>query len=442
VKSRSRTRVAAAAATLIAVVAMAACAGGAGSPSPSGAAGSPDLSGSPASLPPAAKGTAKIGLLAPITGETAADGEEMVRGATIAVDEINAAGGACGYNLELVIGDAVNLQADAVTSQIQRISADPDVNMILTGYASTDFFEVETLARQGMPYMVAGNPASTKAMVEKEPGLYDMFWNFAPSFDVYGPGFADWVESIIASGQFTPKNRSYYLVNSDNAYSNDIANSMVKAFDERGWTQVGKDVTPDSPINDWRSIVSKIKTAAPDLIINTDYKTGNEATFLDQFLQSPTNALLYLEYGPSVPEFLELTGDKSTGVSYALAGGPVDSLPGTQAIRQKFRDNYNVETGLYGIYLYEMIHLYADALTKVCDPTDRAAIGAALGEANKQIAMGQLIFDPATHLGVNAGPSGTDGQPFQIYQIWDGEYVEVAPEPYKTGDFQLPPWFK
>ena len=124
-KSRFRTRVTASAATLIAAVLAASCAGGGGTPSPSGGAGSPDASGSPASSPPAAKGTAKIGLLAPITGETAADGEEMVRGATIAVNEINAAGGADGYQLELVVGDAVNIQADAITSAIQRITADP-----------------------------------------------------------------------------------------------------------------------------------------------------------------------------------------------------------------------------------------------------------------------------------------------------------------------------
>jgi branched-chain amino acid transport system substrate-binding protein len=400
------------------------------------------LAGEVAGQSDAPKGTVKIGLLAPLTGDAAADGEEMVRGATIAVDEINAAGGVEGYQLELVVGDAVNMQSDAITSAIARITADPAVGMMITGYASVDFFEIEIMGRMGMPYLVAGSPASTAAIVAKDPSLYGGVWNLAPSFDVYGPGFSDWLESEIADGSFTPTTRGFYLVNSDNAYSNDIADSMVTAFTEKGWTEVGRDVTPDSPISDWRSIISKIDTAQPDLIINTDYKVGNEATFLEQFLQSPSNSLLYLEYGPSVPEFLELTADSSTGVSYALAGGPVDSLERTQRIRQAFRDAYGVETGLYGIYVYEEVYLYADALGVVKDPTDKAGIGAALGATNKEIAMGQLIFDQATHLGLNAGPSGTDGQPFQIYQLWQGDRVEVAPPPYKTGEFQLPPWFE
>jgi branched-chain amino acid transport system substrate-binding protein len=419
---------------MLVAAALLGCQPGASSPASSDA--SPTGSGAASGDP------IKLGLLAPLTGEVAADGEEQVRGAQIAVDEINADGGVLGRPLELVVGDAVNQQSDAVTSAIQRISADPDVHMFFTGYASNDFFETETLGRMGYPYLVAGNPAATKALFEANPDALATVWNLAPSFDVYGPGFVAWLEAIIEAGDFTPVNRSYYLVNSDNSYSNDIANSMVAALDGAGWTKVGEDITPDAPINDWRAIISKIQTAAPDLIVNTDYKVANEATFMDQFLQSPTNALVYLEYGPSVPEFLELTGDKSTGVSYALAGGPVDSLERTQHIREQFQEQYGVETGLYGIYLYEEVYLLADAITEVGDPTDRAAIAAALGETDKEIAMGQLRFDPATHLGVNAGPSGTDGQPFQIYQIWDGEYVEVAPEIYATGSFQLPPWFE
>ncbi|MCK1379132.1 ABC transporter substrate-binding protein, partial [Bradyrhizobium sp. 24] len=43
---------------------------------------------------------AKIGVLAPLTGSTAADGKEMVDGAKLAVDEINAGGGVAGYKLQ------------------------------------------------------------------------------------------------------------------------------------------------------------------------------------------------------------------------------------------------------------------------------------------------------------------------------------------------------
>ena len=47
----------------------------------------------------------KIGSAGPMTGQYAAFGEQLRRGATMAVEEINAAGGVNGQKLELLIGD-------------------------------------------------------------------------------------------------------------------------------------------------------------------------------------------------------------------------------------------------------------------------------------------------------------------------------------------------
>src|SRR5215475_15385582 len=47
----------------------------------------------------------KIGSAGPMTGQYAAFGEQLKRGATMAIEEINAAGGVNGQKLELLIGD-------------------------------------------------------------------------------------------------------------------------------------------------------------------------------------------------------------------------------------------------------------------------------------------------------------------------------------------------
>ena len=47
----------------------------------------------------------KIGSAGPMTGQYAAFGEQLRKGATMAVEEINAAGGVNGQKLELLIGD-------------------------------------------------------------------------------------------------------------------------------------------------------------------------------------------------------------------------------------------------------------------------------------------------------------------------------------------------
>ena len=47
----------------------------------------------------------KIGSAGPMTGQYAAFGEQLKRGAEMAVEEINAAGGVNGQKVQLIIGD-------------------------------------------------------------------------------------------------------------------------------------------------------------------------------------------------------------------------------------------------------------------------------------------------------------------------------------------------
>src|SRR5918997_4399924 len=56
-------------------------------------------------LPAAAQETVKFGLVAAMSGQSAKSGEAIVRGLSIAIDEINAKGGVLGRKVELVVRD-------------------------------------------------------------------------------------------------------------------------------------------------------------------------------------------------------------------------------------------------------------------------------------------------------------------------------------------------
>ncbi|WP_246191376.1 ABC transporter substrate-binding protein [Aureimonas leprariae] len=85
---------------------------------------------------PATAAVVKIGLLAPLTGPASADGQEFQRGAQLAIDEMNKAGGLDGNTFELAVGDVKDQSAGNVTSAVERLLGDPDVHFTLTGYAS------------------------------------------------------------------------------------------------------------------------------------------------------------------------------------------------------------------------------------------------------------------------------------------------------------------
>src|SRR3954451_19332255 len=56
-------------------------------------------------LPARAPDTIKLGLVAAMSGQSAKSGEAIVRGLSLAIDEINAKGGIRGQKLELLVRD-------------------------------------------------------------------------------------------------------------------------------------------------------------------------------------------------------------------------------------------------------------------------------------------------------------------------------------------------
>lgn len=388
---------------------------------------------------PALADTVKIGLLVQLTGASSADGQEIVQAVQMAIDEANAAGGIEGHTFELLVGDTRDGSASDVTAAVERILGDPDVHFVAAGYASLTSFEIDNMAEAEMPYILSGPSGQTRGIIQADPEKYWCCWSLMPAFEAYNTDVTRLVDKLAAANavKLNPT-KSVALISSDNAYSSTIYDGMRKEFGVSGWTQTVDEVVPFGEVNDWRTILSKVRQTPPDLVVNLDYLPANSASFLNQFMESPTKSLVFLQYAPSVPEFIKLTGQKSEGVIYDLIGGPIanDKNPRGLEVTGKFKQKYNVETGTYGTVLYETINLYFDALRQVKDPSDHKAIAEAISAADKPVAQGRLKFDPKTHLAIQ----GDDYFPIQFYQIQDGNRVLISPEKYATGTFKAPAW--
>ncbi len=121
------------------------------------------------SMGAAAADEIKIGVLAPLTGPSASDGEEYVRGVTWAVEEANAKGGVAGHTFKVEVADVGDQSAANVTSATERLLGTKGVEVILTGYASLSMFEVDLMAEANMPYLSAGPSPLFAAIVSKNP---------------------------------------------------------------------------------------------------------------------------------------------------------------------------------------------------------------------------------------------------------------------------------
>ncbi|MEM9048769.1 MAG: ABC transporter substrate-binding protein [Pseudomonadota bacterium] len=390
---------------------------------------------------PAAADTIKIGLLAPVTGPSAADGQDFVDGLAWAIEEANAKGGIAGYTFEMVVADVKDHSAANVSSAVERLLGTDGVEVILTGYASLSMFEVDMMAEAGMPYIAAGPSPSFAAITTQAIEEYWCCWSFTASFKGYETDVRPAIEALAARGEITLRDKTVAIISSDNAYSKTISEGMKVSFEEGGWTVVVDELVPFGEVGDWRAILAKVRETNPDLVINTDYLPGNSALFLNQFLEAPTESLVFLQYAPSVPEFVKLTGENSNGVLYNLINAPLnsDGWPRGQMLTTAFVEKYGREPGPYGTGLYEMGWIYFDALAKTGDPADREAVAAAIGTIKKPTAAGNLEFDPATHVAIQSN----DHIPVSFWQIQtDGARVLFEPNVYANGSFQLPPWLQ
>ncbi len=390
------------------------------------------------SMGAAAADEIKIGVLAPLTGPSASDGEEYVRGVTWAVEEANAKGGVAGHTFKVEVADVGDQSAANVTSATERLLGTKGVEVILTGYASLSMFEVDLMAEANMPNLSAGPSPLFAAIVAKKPDHYSCCWSYTADFTGYVTDVLPAVEGLAKSGAISLKTKKVAMISSDNPYSKGISEGMKGLFKAAGWTITVDELVPFGEVSDWRAILAKVRQDPPDLVINADYLPGNSALFLKQFLEKPTNSLVFLQYAPSVPEFLKLTGAQSNGVLYDLIGGAIDSpkWPRGQSLLKAYKDKYGVESGPYGVGLYEMTQLYFKALAEVKNPSDHAAIGAALGKQTADSVAGPIAFDPKTHVALQ----DANHVPVTFFEIWDGKRILVSPDKYANGEFKTPPW--
>ena len=384
--------------------------------------------------------TAKVGVLAPMTGPTAADAEDYSSAAEIAVEEINEAGGVCGpdarYLLEIVTADATEMRNDAVVTAFRRLNDTEDLNIILSPYASTSNFEIDLMAQASMPYLISGGAESTKAIIEKDPESYPTVWSRVPDYGGYFTDLPPLLDRLLEEGALKLDAKTVFIIGSDDPYGSTIAEGLAQVFGERGWEVVGQDTVPFQAVTDWRTQLARIREANPAVIVNTEWSASGSATFFNQFMEQPTDSLVFLQYAPSIPEFQSLTRGQAVGVMYSMLGGAIDSREDTQRISAKFAELHG-PGGYFSVAGYNAVHLYAYCINQGNAPSDRMAIGACIGNLDIDTPSGRLAFDPATHL----ARQGDDYMPTLFYQIQeDGTPAIIAPAAVAEAPFIYSPW--
>ena len=283
----------------------------------------------------------KIGVLAPFSGGgMAADANDLYNAASLAADELNAAGGICGkgarYKISFEKGDTEGQRSDAVITAVRRLTTTPDLHAIFAPYASTSNFEENLMAKAQMPYLISGGSEATKGIISKNPDGFPTVWSRVPDYGGYGTDLPPLINKNVEAGNLAVPAKTVYIIGSDDPYGTTIANGLKDSFTAAGWKVIGTETVPFQTVTDWRTQLAHIRELKPGMIILTEWSPASDATFFNQFIEQPTDSLLFEQYAPVIPEFNNMTHNKATGVIFDMLGGAVDSRPDTKEITAKY----------------------------------------------------------------------------------------------------------
>lgn len=210
-------------------------------------------------------GAVKLGILQPVTGALAQDGEYGKLGAQIAIDEINKAGGIKslgGAMIEMVFGDARSTPEGGV-AEVERMNS-AGVSAIVGGFASPICLaSSQAASAYDLPYVV--DVGVSDQIVSR--GLKNTFR--------FGPGFGSVTRSALDNlvklneGAGSPA-KTVVIVHEDGLFGSGMAKLLNAELPKRGF-QILETISHPTPARDMSNVALKIRSLNPDLVIPSSY---------------------------------------------------------------------------------------------------------------------------------------------------------------------------
>ena len=380
-----------------------------------------------------------------LQGVMAADGKEIHNGTVMAIDEINELGGVLGHKLQYVEIDDGQSSADEVTTAFNRAIDVEKPDVIFSGYHLGTGPEFDILAKAGILYYNGNTQQRWTDRYVKDPQKYWSIFQTDPNDTQYGKGFALFLDNLVKSGQYKPKEKTAAILYGNDAYDTWIAQNFEETAKSLGWTITNKADFTAGQVTDWGPLLSKIRDNPPAIIFNTDYVPAECASLAKNIAANPMPTLLYEQYGPSVPEFLQLAGPAANGVIWATVLGRFNDAMGKDFV-ERYRKKFNQEPGwAYSSGNYDSVWFWAKSAMMAGDYKDYRRVAMMSERLIHRGISGSLRM--VNHTGV-AYPGETNdpslGQAHIVVQVQDGVHKIIYPTPWNDegAAFQLPPWMK
>src|SRR5258706_7320699 len=313
----------------------------------------------------------KLGVLHPVSGALSYPGQQGRLGATIAIEEINAAGGIKalgGAKIEAVLGDAQSTP-EGGNAEVEKMNSAGVAAACGVKAGACRLPASQPAARYDLPYVVDVGVADN--IVTR--GLKNTF-RFGPGFGVIAKTALDNLVTI--DDQAGKPAKTVMIVHEDSLFGSGLAKLLNAQLPERGF-EVLETIPHPTPTRDFNNVVLKIKAQNPDLVIPANYY--NEYVLLARTIQQqrvrPKGIYSVLGGAASSYKFVKEFPEAAQFIMDCNHWFDPKN-PKAQALKKKVEAKNEFFT--YEVYMnYSCILLLADALERSAS-ADRAKIIAAL----------------------------------------------------------------
>lgn len=319
----------------------------------------------------------KIGVAGPLTGKDAVFGAQLKQGVQQAIDDLNAAGGLNGQQVELVVGD------DAGDPKQGRSVANTFVGegvKFVVGHFNSGVTEPasDVYAENGILMIT---PGSTNPKIT-ERGLSNVF-RVCGRDDQQGKVAGEYIAEHF-------KDKKIAIAHDKTTYGKGLADETKKVMNGLGVQEVLYEGI-NSGERDFSALVSKIKDSGADILYWGGVHTEG-GSILRQMRAAGVNAVVMGGDGIATDEFAALGGPRTENTLMTFGPDP-QKRPEAQAVIEKFKAR-NFKPEAYTLYSYAAVQVIAEA-AKAANTIDPAKVAEELHKGNTyKTVIGDLAFDP------------------------------------------------
>ncbi|WP_417208565.1 ABC transporter substrate-binding protein [Antarctobacter sp.] len=325
-----------------------------------------------------------IGLISPNSGANARYGAFAQRGARLAVDEINAAGGIDGRLLKIVPADSVCTPVEGV-SATQRLISQDKVDFIIGDICSSVTLAMQPLVEDAGIVLV--NAASSNPEITYKAGVGGFKHSFRnyPTDEIRAKAVAEY-----AVGKGLTK---YAVLSVDSDYGRGAIAYTKKYLAELGAEIVTEDYYKEGEV-DFRSVLTKIRKSGADSIMIYGLADTTPIIARQMIETGLAGKLPLLGNGEfSAAATIAAAPKAMEAAIEAAAWLPAHDSDGSKAFVATYMQKYDGEEPNNHAYgHWETVHLLASAID-AADSTEADAVIAALETINFQSPMGTITFD-------------------------------------------------